>query len=126
MMQRDKLFSSFSVADIDEAYSFYKDLLGLDVTKEEMSVLSITVNGEMRIVVYPKEDHVPATYTVLNIPVTDIDQAVDELSEKGIVFLQYDTDYIKTDSKGIARNTGGPVHAWFTDPAQNIISLLQE
>ncbi|MDF3027228.1 MAG: hypothetical protein K0S23_1535 [Fluviicola sp.] len=126
MIQRDKLFSSFSATNTDEAYFFYKNVLGLEVEKGEMSILTIHVNAGMKIVIYPKQDHIPATFTVLNIPVTDIDDAVNELTKKGVSFLQYDMPYIKTDSKGIARNAGGPAMAWFMDPAENILSLMQE
>lgn len=126
MIQRDKIFSSFSAEDTDEAYFFYKNVLGLEVEKGEMSVLTIQVNPGMKVIIYPKQDHVPATFTVLNIPVTDIDDAVHELNKKGVSFLQYDMAYIKTDSKGIARSEHGPTLAWFTDPSKNIISLIQE
>ncbi|WP_430406524.1 VOC family protein [Fluviicola sp.] len=126
MIQRDKIFSSFSAYDTDEAYFFYKNVLGLDVEKGDMSVLTIRVNEGMKFIIYPKENHVPATYTVLNIPVTDIDDAVHELAKKGVSFLQYDMPYIKTDSKGITRNNDGSALAWFTDPSENIIALIQE
>ena len=126
MIQRDKLFSSFSAANTDEAYFFYKNVLGLEVEKGEMSILTIHVNQGMKIIIYPKQDHIPATFTVLNIPVTDIDDAVDELTKKGVSFLQYDMPYIKTDSKGIARNADGPAMALFMDPSENILSLMQE
>ena len=126
MIQRDKIFSSFSAEDTDEAYFFYKNVLGLDVEKGDMSVLTIRVNQGMKFIIYPKENHVPATYTVLNIPVTDIDDAVHELAKKGVSFLQYDMAYIKTDSKGISRNPDGSALAWFNDPSENIIALIQE
>lgn len=126
MIQRDKIFSGFSAEDTDEAYFFYKNVLGLEVEKGEMSVLTITINAGMKIIIYPKQDHVPATYTVLNIPVTDIEDAVHELGKKGVSFLQYDMPYIKTDSNGIARNEDGSALAWFTDPSENIIALIQE
>jgi predicted enzyme related to lactoylglutathione lyase len=127
MIQRDQLFCSFSAENTDEAYFFYKNVLGLDVEKGDMSVLTIRINEGMKIIIYLKQDHIPATYTVLNIPVTDIDDAVDELTEKyGISFLQYDMGYIKTDSKGISRNSKGPTLAWFTDPSGNILSLIQD
>jgi predicted enzyme related to lactoylglutathione lyase len=126
MIQRDKIFCGFSAEDTDEAYFFYKNVLGLEVEKGNMSVLTIHVNEGMKIIIYPKENHVPATYTVLNIPVTDIDDAVHELAKKGVTFLQYDMGYIKTDEKGIARNAQGPTLAWFTDPSGNILSLIQE
>ena len=125
-IQRNKLFSGFSVTDTDKAYDFYKNMLGLEIEKGDMSVLTIKADGDVKAIVYPKPNHVPATYTVLNIPVTDIDQAVDELGKKGISFLQYDMEQIKTDSKGIARMEDGPAHAWFTDPSGNIIGLMQE
>lgn len=126
MIQRDKIFSSFSAENTDEVYFFYKNILGLEVEKGEMSVLTLKINEGMRIIIYPKQDHVPATFTVMNIPVTNIDDAVDELTKKGVSFLHYDLPYIKTDSKGIARNPDGPELAWFTDPSENIISLIRE
>jgi predicted enzyme related to lactoylglutathione lyase len=126
MIQRERIFSSFSAEDTDEAYFFYKNVLGLQVEKEEMSILTISINEGMRIIIYPKQDHVPATFTVLNIPVTDIEDAVEELTKKGVSFLQYDLPYIKTDQKGIARIENGPSQAWFTDPSKNIISLIRE
>lgn len=126
MIQRERIFSSFSAEDTDEAYFFYKNVLGLQVEKREMSILTISINEGMRVIVYPKQDHVPATFTVLNIPVTDIEDAVEELTKKGVSFLQYDMPYIKTDQKGIARIENGPSQAWFTDPSKNILSLIQE
>jgi predicted enzyme related to lactoylglutathione lyase len=126
MIKRDQLFCSFSAENTDEAYFFYKNVLGLEVEKGEMSILTIRVNDGMKFIIYPKQDHVPATFTVLNIPVTDIDDAVDELNKKGVSFLHYDMPYIKTDSKGISRNNGGPAIAWFTDTSGNIISLMEE
>jgi predicted enzyme related to lactoylglutathione lyase len=126
MIQRERIFSSFSAEDTDEAYFFYKNVLGLQVEKEDMSILTISINEGMRIIIYPKQDHVPATFTLLNIPVTDIEDAVNELSKKGVSFLQYDMPYIQTDQKGIARIENGPSQAWFTDPSKNILSLIQE
>ncbi|AEA42484.1 VOC family protein [Fluviicola taffensis] len=126
MIQREKLFCGFSAFDTDEAYFFYKNVLGLEIEKDDMSVLTITINAGMKIIIYPKQNHVPATYTILNIPVTDIDDAVEELAKKGVSFLKYDMGYIKTDPKGIARNANGPTLAWFTDPSGNILALIQE
>ncbi len=126
MIQRERIFSSFSVEDTDEAYFFYKNVLGLHVEKEEMSILTVSINEGMRLIIYPKQDHIPATFTVLNIPVTDIEDAVEELAKKGVSFIQYDMPYIKTDEKGIARIENGPSQAWFTDPSKNILSLIQE
>nr|WP_294862307.1 VOC family protein [uncultured Fluviicola sp.] len=126
MIQRDRIFSSFSAVDTDEAYFFYKNVLGLDVEKGDMSILTIRVNEGMKFIIYPKENHVPATFTILNIPVTDIDDAVNELAKKGVSFLQYDMPYIKTDPNGISRHPDGSALAWFTDPSENIIALIQE
>ena len=126
MIQRDKIFSGFSAENTDEAYFFYKNVLGLDVEKGEMSVLTLKINEGMNMIIYPKQNHVPAEYTVMNIPVTDMDDAVEELSKKGVSFLHYDLPYIKTNEKGIAHIKNGPTHAWFTDPSGNIISLIQD
>lgn len=126
MIQREQIFSSFSAEDTDEAYFFYKNVLGLQVEKGEMSILTISINEGMRLIIYPKQDHIPATFTVLNIPVTDIEDAVEELTKKGVSFIQYDLPYIKTDEKGIARIENGPSQAWFTDPSKNILSLIKE
>ncbi|WP_343631717.1 VOC family protein [Fluviicola sp.] len=125
MIQREQIFSSFSAENTDEAYFFYKNVLGLEVEKGEMSILTLHINSGMKVIIYPKQDHEPATFTVLNIPVTDIDDAVEELNKKGVSFLQYDEAYLKTDSKGICRNEHGPAMAWFTDPSKNILGLIQ-
>jgi predicted enzyme related to lactoylglutathione lyase len=126
MIQRDKIFSGFSAENTDEAYFFYKNVLGLEVEKGMMSVLTLKINEGMNIIIYPKQDHVPASYTVMNIPVTDMEDAVEELRKKGVSFLHYDLPYIKTNEKGIAHVENGPTHAWFTDPSGNIISLIQD
>ena len=125
-----KAFSSFSVNDIDKAKEFYQSTLGLNVKKIEMgggfSVLELDVTGGAKVLVYPKPDHTPATFTVLNFPVEDLEKTVDELTAKGIKFEQYDMDDMKTDAKGIVRSKGvGPDIAWFPDPAGNIISVLK-
>ena len=126
MILRDQLFSGYSVNNTDEALFFYKQVLGLDAEKGEMSVVTIRSNGKQHAILYPKPDHTPASFTVLNIPVTDMDEAVEELTGKGISFLHYNTEYIKTDSKGIFRDKNGPTIAWFTDPFGNIVSLIQD
>jgi len=126
MLQKSKAFSSFSVDAIERAKAFYHGKLGITVTDGPMGVLELHVGGGTPILVYPKGDtHIPATYTVLNFPVEDIDQAVDGLSAIGITFEQYD-DPIKTDPKGISRNNSGPNIAWFKDPAGNILSIIEE
>jgi catechol 2,3-dioxygenase-like lactoylglutathione lyase family enzyme len=122
MIKVGEAFSGFSVDDIAKAKAFYSDVLGMGVT-EEYGALNLSIGGGRHVYVYPKEDHVPATYTCLNFPVDDIDAAVDELAAKGVVFEQYDM----TDAKGIARGKEsgfGPDIAWFKDPAGNILSVL--
>ncbi|MEU0199581.1 MULTISPECIES: VOC family protein [unclassified Streptomyces] len=108
--------------DIDAARSFYSDTLGLRVS-EDNGMLFLHIAGDRDILVYPKPDHAPATYTVLNFPVDDIEAAVDELGRRGVRFERY--DQFEVDEKGIFRG-GGPLIAWFTDPAGNVLSVLQE
>jgi predicted enzyme related to lactoylglutathione lyase len=125
MFKNTKAFSSYSVDDIVAAKFFYQENLGLDVEEDEMGFLSIHLTGGGEVILYPKPNHLPATFTVLNFPVDDIDKAVDELISKGVTFEQYSGE-IKTDEKGICREGGGPLIAWFGDPAGNILSVLQE
>ena len=119
-----KAIQSFSVDDLRKARSFYHDTLGLDVA-EKPEGLEITVGDGNRIFVYPKPNHQPATFTILNFLVDNVDTAVDKLKSTGVRFEQYDLPDIKTDERGIARDTGGPAIAWFKDPAGNILSVLQ-
>lgn len=123
MFKHTKAFSGFSVNDVKKAKEFYGGTLGIDV-KEQSEGLVLNIAGGHRIFVYPKQNHEPATYTMLNFSVPSVDKAVDELTAKGIRFLHYDEKNIKTDEKGISRG-GGPVIAWFTDPAGNILSVLE-
>jgi catechol 2,3-dioxygenase-like lactoylglutathione lyase family enzyme len=119
------LFSGIAVKDIDETRAFYRDALGLAVEDNPMGALNISLPQGGIIFVYPKGDHVPATYTVLNLEVDDIDAAVDELTAKGVEFDRYEGSY--QDEKGIARGKAanrGPDIAWFTDPSGNILSVL--
>lgn len=126
MLRNSKAFSGFSVNDISKAKQFYSDTLGLDVRDNPMGFIELNITGGSRILIYPKPDHVPATFTVLNFPVDNIDNAADELIEKGIKFEQYDAP-IKTDEKGVCRSDGkGPNIAWFKDPAGNILSIVEE
>jgi predicted enzyme related to lactoylglutathione lyase len=125
-----KAFSSFSVNDIDKAKEFYQGTMGLNAQKIEMgggySMLELDVTGGTKVMIYPKPNHTPASFTVLNFPVDDLDKTVDELTAKGVKFEQYDMGDMKTDEKGIVRGNGmGPDIAWFTDPAGNIISVLK-
>ncbi len=125
MFKTTKAFSGFSVNDIKKAKEFYSKTLGLDV-EEVMNgnVLQLNIHGGGTIMIYQKDNHTPATFTILNFPVENIEEAVDGLTERGIRFLQYN-EPIKTDEKGICRRSGGPLIAWFEDPAGNIISVLQ-
>jgi len=126
MLKYSKAFSGFSVNDIPKAKEFYSGILGLEVKDNPMGLLELNLEGGNHIIIYPKPNHVPATFTILNFPVKNIDEAVDELINKGIRFEQYDGP-IKTDEKGICRSGGkGPNIAWFKDPAGNILSLLEE
>jgi catechol 2,3-dioxygenase-like lactoylglutathione lyase family enzyme len=125
MFGTTKAFSGFSVDDIPAARKFYGETLGLKVS-EEHDLLTLHIAGERDILVYPKSNHTPASFTILNFPVDDIDRAVDELAKRGVRFERYDG--FEQDEKGIARPAGneGPPIAWFTDPAGNILSVLQE
>jgi predicted enzyme related to lactoylglutathione lyase len=123
MFKDTKAFSSFSVKDIAAAKAFYGEKLGL-VVSEPMGQLSLALAGGGTVFVYAKPDHTPATFTILNFPVADIDQAVAELTRRGITFELYPE--LGTDAKGISRAEGGPFIAWFKDPAGNILSVLQQ
>jgi predicted enzyme related to lactoylglutathione lyase len=125
-----KAFSSFSVNDIDKAKEFYQGTLGLNTTQIEMGdgyrMLELDVTGGTKVMIYPKDNHTPASFTILNFPVDDIEKTVDELTAKGVKFEQYNMGEMKTDAKGIVRGNGrGPDIAWFPDPAGNIISVLK-
>jgi catechol 2,3-dioxygenase-like lactoylglutathione lyase family enzyme len=125
MLRNSKAFSSFSVDDIQQAKEFYQGVLGLEVKDNPMGVIEVVVSGSSNILLYPKPNHVPATFTVLNFPVKNIDQAVDELIARGVKFEIYNQESIKTDQKGISRGNGGPDIAWFRDPSGNILSILE-
>jgi hypothetical protein len=120
-------FGSYSVKDVDQAAKFYKEKLDLSSTKDKtMGILKLNL-PEGYVMLYPKGDsHEPATFTVLNLIVEDIEAAVDDLTAKGIVFEQYDNEYLKTNNKGIAQNgqDGGSSIAWFKDLDDNILSLI--
>lgn len=122
MFENIKAFSGFSVDDVPKARQFYGETLGLKVS-EEYGMLHLHIAGGADILIYPKPDHVPATFTILNFPVDDIDKVVAELAERGVRFERYDN--IAMDDKGISRGQG-PDIAWFKDSAGNILSVLQE
>ena len=124
MLSDSKAFSGFSTTDTDAARAFYADVLGLEVT-EQMGILTLHLGGDHRAIVYPKPNHDPAAFTVLNFPVADIEQAVDGLTAAGVQFERYEGTPMATDDKGIFRG-GGPLIAWFADPAGNILSVIQD
>lgn len=121
MFATTKAFSGFAVDDLQQARAFYGDTLGLD-TSEEHGLLTLHLAGNRDVLVYPKADHAPANYTILNFPVDDIDAAVDTLAARGVHIERYDG--FDQDAKGIARGEG-PDIAWFRDPAGNVLSVLQ-
>ena len=122
MFENTTAFSGFAVDDIEAAKKFYGDTLGLK-TSEQYGLLTLHLAGGRDTLVYPKPDHTPATYTILNFRVDDIDAAVDELIGRGVELEKYDG--LGQDQKGINR-AGGPYIAWFKDPAGNILAVLQE
>ena len=121
MIDPTQAFHGFSVPDIEAARVFYADVLGVEVTTEH-DMLQLHVGGGAPTLVYPKPDHEPATYTVLNFPVEDVDAAVDALTERGVAFERYEG--APQDEKGIMRGNG-PDIAWFRDPAGNILSVIE-
>ncbi|MGP3982895.1 VOC family protein [Streptomyces sp. KR80] len=123
MFRNTKAFSGFSVNDLQKAKQFYGKTLDLKVS-EDNGMLMLHLAGGTEIFVYPKDDHTPATFTILNFSVDDIDGAVDELGERGVSFERYKG--FEQDEKGIARGPEGPKIAWFKDPAGNVLSVLQE
>jgi catechol 2,3-dioxygenase-like lactoylglutathione lyase family enzyme len=118
-------FSGFAVNDLDAARGFYVDTLGLRVSEvpEMGGLMRLHLGSGVDVLVYARPDHVPATFTVLNFPVPDVEQAVEELAGKGVAFQRYENP--PTDEKGIMR-AGGPPIAWFTDPAGNVFSVIQQ
>jgi catechol 2,3-dioxygenase-like lactoylglutathione lyase family enzyme len=120
MFRDTQAFSGFSVDDIGRAREFYGGTLGLDVRDFE-GMLELRLGGGATVLVYPKDDHVPATFTILNFPVDDVDRAVDDLTAAGVSFERY--PQFDQDEKGIMRGNG-PDIAWFTDPAGNVLSVL--
>ena len=124
MLGDSKAFSGFAVGDIEKAKEFYGRTLGLKVS-ESNGLLALHLAGGNNVLIYPKPNHTPAGFTVLNFPVNDVDQAVDELTKRGVRFEIYDLPDIKTDKKGIMRGNG-PTIAWFKDPSGNILSVIEQ
>lgn len=119
MLEHSKAFSGFSVDDIAAARRFYADTLGLCVSEAD-GRLTLHLAGDRDTIVYPNSAHVPAAFTILNFPVADVDAAVDGLTERGVVFIVND----HTDDRGVQRTYGPPI-AWFTDPAGNVLSIIE-
>jgi catechol 2,3-dioxygenase-like lactoylglutathione lyase family enzyme len=115
-------FHGFSVDDTDAARAFYADVLGLEVA-EQNGMLRLQLGGGTPTLVYAKPNHVPATFTILNFPVEDVEATVDELAARGVAFEHYEGTPLETDAKGVFRG-GGPLIAWFTDPAGNVLSVI--
>src|SRR5258706_6899828 len=124
MFKHNEAFSGFSVDDIEKARQFYGKTLGMEVTDGQMGLLELHIANGSKVVVYSKPNHVPATFTILNLPVADIDNAVDQLTRAGVRFEIYNMPDLKTDERGIARGQG-PAIAWFKDPAGNFLSIIQ-
>ena len=121
MFKNTKEFSGFAVDDVDKAHEFYADTLGLEVS-EENGLLTLHIADDRPTLVYPRPNHTPAEYTILNFPVDDIDQAVDDLTARGVQFERYEG--FDQDERGIMRGEGPPI-AWFKDPAGNVLSVIK-
>ena len=125
MFKNTKAFSGFSVNDLDSAKHFYEQVLQLEVSEDtNMGVLTLHIVGGTNILIYPKPNHTPASFTILNFPVPNIEHAVAELKARGVTFESYRDEHLRTDEMDIFRG-GGPLIAWFKDPANNILSVLQ-
>ena len=127
MLKDKKAFSSFSVDDIQKAKKFYTQTLGLEVSElYDGQLLECHTGSGMKVLIYPKSNHTPATFTVLNFPVDNLEDTVEELVKRGVHFEIYDKGDVKTDERGISSSTEGPKIAWFKDPAGNILSVLED
>src|SRR6188472_4097119 len=124
MLRESKALSGFAAPDMGKLTDFYGQTLGLEVT-EEHGLLTLHLAGGNNVLIYPKADHMPANFTILNFPVNDVDRAVDELTRRGVRFEKYDGPEIKTDEKGIMRGNA-PTIAWSKDPAGNILSVVDK
>lgn len=124
MLRNSKSFSSFSVDHLEKAKAFYGEVLGLALKDNPMGILELHVEGSTPIVIYPKSNHVAATFTVLNFPVQNVEETVSLLTKKGVKFEHYNEPDFRTDYQGIFRGEG-PVIAWFKDPAGNILSIIE-
>lgn len=126
MFKKSNAFSSFSVDDLEKAKQFYSKILDLEVTDGNMGILELHIDGGTKVLIYPKSNHIPATFTVLNFAVNDVEKAVTELKKLGVKFESYNEVNLQTGSDNISRGAEGPKIAWFKDPAGNILSVLEE
>ena len=127
MFKDTKAFSSFSVDNLQKAKKFYGETLGLEVSEAYGGrLLELHIGGGRNVLIYPKDNHTPATFTILNFPVENLEQSVDDLTKRGVRFEIYNEGDIKTDEKGISLSDDGPKIAWFKDPAGNVLSMLEE
>ncbi len=124
MLSTRRAFSGFSVDDIAAAHDFYSGQLGIEVQQMENGLLTLHLADDYEVIVYPKQDHTPAVFTILNFAVEDIERAVDELSAAGVETIRYEG--FGQDDRGISRNPGGPPIAWFRDPAGNVLAVLED
>ena len=124
MLETSKAFSGIAVKDIAQSKHFFGEVLGLPVDEGDMGMLVLRPFGGRPVLLYPKPDHVPAGYTVLNFPVDDVAATVAALTERGVVFEHYEGSPAQTDDDGVFRG-GGPLIAWFTDPSGNVMSVIE-
>ncbi|MGA9845797.1 MAG: VOC family protein [Nitrososphaeraceae archaeon] len=124
MFKNTKAFSGFSVDELQKAKQFYSQILGLEIS-ESNDLLELQISGGTNILIYPKVNHTPATFTVLNFPVNNLEQTMDELINRGVHFEIYHEDNLKTNEKGVCLSDEGPKIAWFKDPAGNVLSVLE-
>ena len=122
MLKQSQAFTSYSIDNLDACLEFYSNTLGLDINQTEMGFLQVPI-GDNNVVIYPKENHVPAEFTVLNFQVENVESAVDELISRNVTFEKYD-GMIETDEKGIHHNDDGSAIAWFKDPAGNVLAII--
>lgn len=124
MLKNSPAFSGFSVTDLPQTLHFYREILELQVTENEMGHLALHLANGSKVLIYPKPNHTPASFTILNFPVDNIEAAMDYLGNRGVRFEIYQETNFRTDEKGIFRG-GGPLIAWFKDPSGNILSVLE-
>jgi len=125
MFKDTRAFSGFSVNDVQKAKKFYGQTLELEVS-ESYGLLELHIAGRTKILIYPKANHTPATFTILNFPVDNLEQAMADLTKRGVRFEIYNEGGVKTDEKGVSLRDEGPKIAWFKDPAGNVLSVLEE